>query len=665
MHNFGRILRIAMRHRLTLVASIGCALVVAVLWTANISAIFPVVEFVMAGDSVPSYLEKWEDTTQEEIEALRLEIAAQEASLAAAADVSNDQQVALAALLDRQARRRMQLSTLQRALPVAQQWLPATAFGTLVAVCGMLFVGTIFKSVFRIAGVYCTARLGHLTDFELRKQFYRRTLRLDLGTFTQTSAGDLMNRFTGDVQVAALGVQAVFGMAIREPLKMIGCLLAAGWVSWRLLLLTLILAPVAGYTIHWLAKALKRANRRALEELSVVYDRLEETISGMKVIKAFGRESRERSRFHLSSKQYYRRSMRIAFYDSLVSPLSETMGVAMIVAAIAAGGYLVLNQQTHLLGIRISDEPLTHGWLTLFYGFLAGASDPVRRLSGVFNGIQRAGAAADHLFELMDRESSVKDPSAPRQLGSPAGPIELHNVSFAYRAAEPVLRNVDLVIHPGETVAVVGPNGCGKSTLINLIPRFYDPTAGVITVGGVDLRDVRRRDIRGRIGMVNQESMLMDDTVGENIRYGRPGATQAQIEQAAHRAHAHRFITEKLVDGYDSYVGPGGNCLSGGQRQRIALARAILRDPEILILDEATSQIDVESERLIHDVLAGFVQDRTAIMITHRPSTLALADRIIVMDHGRIVDCGSYDELAQRCPLFGRLAHLDTHRQSA
>jgi ATP-binding cassette subfamily B protein/subfamily B ATP-binding cassette protein MsbA len=542
---------------------------------------------------------------------------------------------------------------------LAHRWLPTTAFRTLLVVCMFLIVGTLLKSLFRVIGSYYTSRLGNLIQFELRKEFYRRTLRLDLGTFRQSSPGDLMNRMMGDVGVAAGGAQNVFGMAIREPMKVAVCLIGAAWVSWQLLLLTLISVPLAAYAIQWLAKSLKRANRKAIEEFRFVYDRLEETIRGVAVIKAFTRESRERSRFHRTSKLVYNRSMRIAMYDSLVSPFTETIGIVIIMAAVLCGGYLVLNQQTHLFGIRISDEPLTHGWLTLFYCMLAGASDPGRRLTAAFNSLQQGAAAADHLYELMDRETAVRDPERPKELPELLGPIEFRSVSFAYRPSEPVLQSIDLHIEPGETVAIIGPNGCGKSTLMNLMLRFYDPVAGSVTVSGHDLRDLRRRDLRERIGLVSQETLLFDDSVYENIRYGRFEASDQEIEEAARRAHAHRFITETLTEGYDTVVGPGGNRLSGGQRQRIALARAILRDPDILILDEATSQIDVESERLIHEVLEEFTRGRTALIITHRPSTLELADRIVVMEAGRIVDVGTFDELADRCDLFRRLSHLD------
>ncbi len=665
MSNFSRVLRLALRHRFTVAASILCSLGVALLWAGNIAAVLPIVDGVMQGKSIPTLLDETVENYETQVASINGQVAVFNQLLASA--TGDNQRRIKAGLREAESSRAKATSRLrfwQWFQPAAHRWLPVTPYETLVVVCLALFMGTVAKSIFRVAGSFYMARLARLTDFELRKEFYRRTLRLDLSTFRQTTPGDLMNRFTVEVGAIAAGTQAVFGMAIREPLKMIACLALAAWVSWQLLLLTVISIPLVMYAIYWLAKALKRANRRAQEEFSTVYEHLEETFGGIKVIKAFNMESHERSRFHQTSKQYYRRSMKIAIYDSLVSPITETMGVAIIIVAMLAGGYLVLNEKTHLFGIKISDLPLTHGLLGLFYASLAGASDPARRLSGIFNGLQRAAASSDRVYELLDRTSKVADPLTPVKLPDRLGRLQFCDIAFSYGNNDLVLDGIDLQVEPGESIAIVGPNGCGKSTLMNLVARFYDPTRGSIKIDGTDIRDVRVRDLRDRIGVVTQETVLFDDTIAENIRYGSPGASDEQVIEAAKQAHAHRFITEKLSDGYQERCGTGGNRLSGGQRQRIALARAILSDPEILILDEATSQIDVESERLIHDVLEHFVQNRTVFMITHRPSTLALADRIVVIDHGQIVDVGTIDQLSGRCELFRRLAHLD-YRESA
>jgi ATP-binding cassette subfamily B protein/subfamily B ATP-binding cassette protein MsbA len=302
--------------------------------------------------------------------------------------------------------------------------------------------------------------------------------------------------------------------------------------------------------------------------------------------------------------------------------------------------------------------------LLLFYGFLAGNSDPARKMSEIVAAIQSGAAAADRVFAMMDRVPSIMNSAQPRDLQSPHRQLSFDDVCFGYRPGESILRDIRLEIRYGETIAIVGPNGCGKTTLIHLIPRFYDTTSGAVRLDGIDIRDLRLRDLRSRIGLVTQQTHLFDDTVMNNIRYGTPAATDDQVVEAAIRAHAHQFVTQQLHDGYQTVVGQGGNRLSGGQRQRIALARAILRDPEILVLDEATSQIDLESEQLIHRALEDFVRGRTAIMITHRLSTLALADRIVVMEAGHIVDSGEHRELITRCNLYRRL-HDIQFRQSA
>jgi len=520
---------------------------------------------------------------------------------------------------------------------------------------GLLVAGTTIKSLFMIAHAVLVSQLSHRATLYLRNVFYRRTLDMEIARFTADGTSDLMNRFTSDMESLAAGLNELFGKLVREPLKMIVCLVGAACVCWRLLVISLVLAPAAALAIRWLAKALKRANRRAMEEMSAMYNTLEETFQGIKVVKAFTMERQERRRFLENSRKYFNKQMRIARYDSLTRPLIEMIGVLTICLALLAGAYLTINQETHLLGVRMTDEPLSLSMLLLFYGLLAGMSDPARKLSEVFSRIQRGAAAGDRIFQLIDRAPGILD--APKCTPLPRHHRELafEGVDFHYHSSQPVLEQIDLRIPHGETVAIVGPNGCGKSTLANLVPRFFDPVRGRVKVDGVDVRDVRMKELRRQIGLVTQETLLFDDSVYNNIRYGSPQATREQVLEAARQAHAHRFIEGSLTDGYETVVGARGARISGGQRQRIALARAILRDPAILILDEATSQIDLESEQVIHQVLEKFVRDRTTLIITHRMSTLALADRIVVMDAGRILDVGTHDKLLQRCELYGRL----------
>ncbi|MEM9186824.1 MAG: ABC transporter ATP-binding protein [Planctomycetota bacterium] len=665
MSNFSRALGLALHHKLGVAACLATSLLIAVLWAGNLVAVWPIVDAVMRDMSVPEWIDSM--IAEDRGAIARLDARGSELAKllqsAGGADRPRLQQE-LTQTQDDLASYRWQVGWREWLKPLADRWLPTTPFETLGCVCVFVVVGTLLKNVFRVLNALLVSRVSFLTTLALRNEYYRSVLRLELSAFSGDGRGDLMNRCTTDLTAVGGGLQAVFGSALREPLKMVACFVGAAYFSWRLLLLTIVIVPVAVVVIRWLAKAVKRANRRALEELSTIYETLTETLSGIALIKAFTMESAERARFSNSAKTLYLRQMKIAGYGSLMSPLTEVAGVGMVLLAAIAGGYLVLNQQTHLLGVRISDTPLTHGQMSVFFAMLAGMSDPARRMSNVLNEIQRASASADRVYEVLDRQPAIVDPADPRPLPSPIRSIRFEDVSFRYEPQKPVLTGINLEVAHGETIAIVGPNGCGKSTLLSLLPRFYDVTAGAVTADGVDLRDARLKELRQRIGVVSQQAVLFNDTVRANIAYGSAAATDEQVVQAAKQAHAHGFITGKLSDGYGAVVGSGGSKLSGGQRQRIALARAILRDPEVLILDEATSQIDLESEQLIHQVLQEFTRGRTTLLITHRPSTLSLADRVVVMDHGRIEDIGTPDELLSRCELFRRLCHVG-YRESA
>lgn len=659
MRNFGRVVRLSLRYRFTVILSIIAALGVAVLWGANIGTVYPFVEIAFQGDS----LQKWVEVKIDKAARSAAEFQAQAADLERQIERAPDEQ---------QSRLRAKLSLAQSRVEAEQRaervfrwlqpyinaYLPDGPFRTLVVLVLALLAGTLLKCLFLIANGILVGRLSALGEFELRKLFYRRTLRMEPAVFSDDGTSDLMSRFTHDMENVALGLNVLFGKMVREPLKGAACLIGAALVCWRLLLLTLIVAPLAAWAIRWLAKMLKRANRRAMEGMAELYGILEETFRGIKVVKAFTMERYERWRFHQRSKQYFRKTMKIARYDSLAHPITEMLGILMIGLALLAGAYLTLNGKTHLLGIRMTDRPLSLGALLLFYGLLAGAADPARKLSDVFSRLQRASAAADRIFALLDREPKLRDPRRPVPLPRHHLDLVFDRVCFSYREGRPVLEDVSLRIGAGETIAIVGPNGCGKTTLMNLILRFADPDTGEIRIDGTPLPSVRLRDLRGQIGLVTQDPLLFDDTVYNNIRYGAPWATRDDVVRAAQKAHAHRFIEEELPEGYQTVVGQAGNRLSGGQRQRITLARAILRDPAILLLDEATSQVDLESERLIQDVLEDFVRNRTAVIISHRLAVLSLAHRVVVMEGGRIIDVGAHEQLLARCRLYGRLYQI-------
>lgn len=664
MNNFWRAVHGTLRYRFSLLAIVFSSLIVALFWGANISAVYPVIEVVFQRKSLHTEIERRLEQSDAEFLRSLQHYAELRGQLEARPGLRPLLRAEIALQSSAILAQRQLVSAADAARPWLFRCLPDQPFPTLIFVVGFLLIGTLIKCAFLGWNMYLVAHVSQLATLELRNRFYRRTLQMELSAFDERTTGALMARFTNDMASITNGIATLWGKTLREPFKMAVCILGAAMISWRLLLLSCVVAPLCLVAMYLLARSIKRANRRAMEEMAQIYNRLAESFQAIKVVKAYTMERVERSRFLQTAKELFRRVMRITFYGSLTRTNTELLGVLVISLGLLAGGYLVLSGDTSLLNVKIAEKPFTFGSIMLFYGFLIGISDPARKLSDVFSQLQGAAAAADRVYPLLDRKPAIRNPSEPKPL--PAGPQDLilEDVRFHYQPDTPVLRGVSLRIPAGKNVALVGPNGCGKSTLINLLLRFYDPCEGSIRWGLTDLREVKTRDLRKRIGLVTQQTQLFDDTIANNIRYGTPHARDQDVIAAAKRAHAHHFITERLEQGYQSQVGESGGRLSGGERQRIALARAILRDPDLLILDEATSQIDQESELLIQQAIGQFARGRTCIFITHRMSQCTAADLIVVMDRGRVAAVGPHDELLETCPLYRRLYDSDLRKSA-
>ncbi len=665
MRSFLRAVRVALRYRFTIAAAMLCSLAVGGLWGANIGTIYPFLEIVFKGESLQ------ESCTNKlaESEARSRELTAAIESLEREATQAPPEKrdsfdSEIAARKDRLAAEQQATERIHWYKPYVDRYLPRDPFLTLVLVIGVLAVGTILKSIFLVVNASLVARIALLTTYDIQNQFFRRALRLDVATFEQQRASGMVSPFVNEMRLVSGSIEMLFGQAVREPLKMFACLVGAAVISWRLLVLSMLVAPLGLILLRLLAKTIKHATQHSLNLLGEQIRRLTEGFGGIVTVKAFTLEAKERFRFRQISRDIAWMGQKLSFCLALNKPISEILGIGIISVSILAGTYLVLNEQTHLLGIKITERPLSPATLIVFYGMLAGISDPARKMSGIFGQLFMGITAARGVFAMMDCEPTVKDPPCALPLPRRHSELAFDNITFAYPGNEPVLRDIELHIPFGEKIAIVGPNGCGKSTLAKLLPRFYDPTAGAIRLDGEPLTRYRLRDLRSQIGYVTQETWLFDDDVADNIRCGKLRASDEEVIQAAQKAHAHEFIVNDLPHGYQTVVGQSGSRLSGGQRQRIALARAILRDPSILVLDEATSQIDLESEQLIYEALQKFMEGRTTILITHRLSALALVDRVVVMEQGRIIDCGSNEELAGRCEAFQRL-HLSQLRDAA
>jgi ATP-binding cassette subfamily B protein/subfamily B ATP-binding cassette protein MsbA len=670
MKNFLRALRFAWPYRGRLACSILCALVAAALWSLTFTAIYPVQKILSSDKNLQDYINESIQDTNDKIDKLVVEINAlslKKKEIEAQPE-SKERLTQLRRKDSDLARVESRVEAARRLLyreRVAKRFIdmlfPEGRFDTLALLIALVVIAVAVKGLFEFGHEWLIGSVVNLSLYDLRSRFFRNVLRLDVTHFSEAGTHELMARFTNDMEMLGQGQKTLFGKVISEPLKALGCVIAACWISWQLTLMFLVLVPFALFVLTKVGRVMKRATRRLLERMSNIYKILLESFQGIRIVKAFTREPHERRRFRQATRDYYHKSMWVVKLDALSGPIIELLGVAAVAAALLAGAYLVIERETHLFGLRMSDYPLDAETLLTLYAFLAAIADPVRKLSSVYTRIQSGAAACDRIFAVLDRVPTVQINPTGVLLDRHHIDVELRDVCFSYDPDHQILTGLSFHVRFGETIAVVGQNGCGKTTLMGLLARFYDPDHGTISVDGYDLRKVNLRSFRKQLGIVTQEPILFDDTIFNNIAYGNRNATPEEVETAARQANAHDFIT-RLPKGYQSTIGESGGKMSGGQKQRIALARAILRDPSLLILDEFTSQADTESEVLIHRALREFKKNRTTFVITHRLNTLEIADRILVLDAGRLAALGTHKELWEDCPLYRRLCEAQFSR---
>ncbi|MCM1033906.1 MAG: ABC transporter ATP-binding protein/permease [Odoribacter sp.] len=504
---------------------------------------------------------------------------------------------------------------------------------TLALLAALLVVMTALKTGTAYLSSYCIVPLRNGIVRDLRNFLYDKIVRLPLSFFTGERKGDVMARMSGDVAEIEYSIMSSLDMIFKNPVMIIVCLVMMILISWQLTIFVFILLPLAGVVMGRVGKRLKRQSFEGQTQWGVLMSNIEETLGGLRVIKAFNAEDKVRERFHRENQQFYSISNRVARRQAAAHPMSEFLGTVAIAVILWFGGSLILSGNTTL------EAPSFIYYMVIFYSII----NPAKDLSKGVYSVQKGLASMERIDKILNTRNPIADPDKPVAVPAMKQGISFKGVDFSY-GDHRVLHGIDLDIPAGATVALVGQSGSGKTTLADLLPRFYDVGQGAITIDGVDVRRLKVHDLRSLMGNVNQEAILFNDSFRNNITFGVDGATDAEVEAAARIANAHEFIIA-TDDGYDTNIGDRGCKLSGGQRQRLSIARAILKNPPVLILDEATSALDTESEQLVQQALDRLMRDRTTLVIAHRLSTIRNADIICVMHEGRIVEKGTHDEL--------------------
>ncbi len=518
---------------------------------------------------------------------------------------------------------------------------------TLLFVGIVAIVATALKTGFAYLGAYETIYIRNGVVRDIRRKIFTKILSLPLPFFSEERKGDIISRMTGDVQEVEASVMSSLEMFFQSPILILVYLSAMLMMSWQLTLFVFVMLPIMGTLIGKVGKNLKRHSREGQNKMGEILSLMEETLSGLRIIKAFNAEKKINQKFSDENESYRRIQNRLMRRRSLAHPMSEFLGTIVIVLVLWFGGTLILNHTGALTA------PEFIAYIALFYSII----NPAKNLTNAFYSIQKGLAAMDRIDDILKAESSILEPRQPVKIKEFTDAITYRNVSFAYNESKTVLKNINLTIPKGQTVALVGQSGSGKSTFVDLLPRFYDINEGEITIDGNNIKDFSFYDLRELMGNVNQDPILFNDTIYNNIAFGVENATPEKVENAAKIANAHDFIMQ-TENGYQTVIGDRGGKLSGGQRQRLSIARAVLKNPPIMILDEATSALDTESEKLVQEALDNLMRNRTSIVIAHRLSTIKNANLICVFHEGEIAERGTHEELLQLNGIYTKLYQM-------